>query len=48
MSKAEKSIIEIFKTLQLYPASGYGSLIINIQSDKIVNIEKKESIKLSE
>jgi hypothetical protein len=46
--EAIKKILEFFKSIGLYPSSGYGSIIINFQAHKIVNCEKKESIKLSE
>lgn len=42
---AEK-IIDALIDVKAYPESGYGSVTINIQNHLIVNMEKKESLKL--
>lgn len=44
----EDKILKQLKEARIYPESGYGSVTINVQGHKIVNVEKKESIKLSE
>ncbi|MEK6809558.1 MAG: hypothetical protein AABY40_02705 [Nanoarchaeota archaeon] len=46
MTEDALTLIKFLKTWGLYPKSGYGSIIINLQGHKIVNCEKKESIKL--
>ena len=45
---AEREILKALKAAGATPESGYGSTVINIHAGRIVNIEKKESIKLSE
>lgn len=42
----EESILKPLRAIKAYPESGYGSIVLNIQGHKIINLEKKESIKL--
>ena len=46
MADLKSLFIEVLKKLDLIPQSGYGSVTINFQNFKIVNVDKKESMKL--
>lgn len=48
MGKQENEIVEALKKTKAVPESGYGSALITFHGGRIVNIEKKESIKLQE
>ena len=46
MADLKGLFIEVLKKLDLMPESGFGSVTINFQNFKIVNVDKKESIKI--
>lgn len=48
MDIKEKELLKALSDADAIPKSGYGSSLVVIHAGRIVNIEKKESIKLSE
>ena len=46
MADLKNILTDILTKLNLVPSSGYGSITINFQNFKIVNVDKKESVKL--